>query len=419
MDAVLVFSIIAGIIVLGFTGELLFKKTGIPIYIFLILMGIILGPVLGIFSRETIISGLSLFAVLTLMMVLFYGGLNMKISSLLAGGGRAFIQVTIYVLASITIIGLLVSLLLNWDLISSFVFASMVGGETTAAVIIPLSRSLKLRQTTITFLTLESAMNSIFCIVIFFAFSEIYITGTADLPAAFERVGLQFSLAIAIGLMLSVMWIFFLHRFQKQKFTYVLTLGFILATHSVTAGIGGNGQLAVLVFGIFLGNYTILNRISVNKLNMDSLKLRLRKFQEEITFLLETLFFVFLGLTFVLTSDGFINNFMIGFLLLAVLLIVRFAATTVSTYKSDLCKEKKEIIVMCAQGLTPATLAILAVNLQLPHANNFLILVTYVIVFTNVVTTIGSFFAQRKRKEKFGEIRKNLEDLSKETNGTN
>ena len=53
---------------------------------------------------------------------------------------------------------------------------------------------------------------------------------------------------------------------------------------------------------------------------------------------------------------------------------------------------------MCAQGLTPATLAILAVSLQLPNSDTFVNIVTYVIILTNLVTTIGSIINTRQKK---------------------
>jgi cell volume regulation protein A len=133
LDATLVFAVIAAILIIGFIGDLFFKKTGIPFFIFLIAMGIVLGPVLNVLPREPLLPALAIFAELTLLMVLFYGGLDTRFDAALRGGGRAFIQVSIYVLASTTIIGLLVNFLLGWDILQSFIFASMVGGETTAA----------------------------------------------------------------------------------------------------------------------------------------------------------------------------------------------------------------------------------------------------------------------------------------------
>ena len=138
LDAPFVFAVIAAILIIGFLGDLFFKKTGIPFFIFLIVIGIVLGPILNVFPREPLLPALAIFSELTLLMVLFYGGLDTKFDAVIKGGGRAFIQVAIYVLTSTTIIGLLVNILIGWDILQSFIFASMVGGETTAAVVIPL-----------------------------------------------------------------------------------------------------------------------------------------------------------------------------------------------------------------------------------------------------------------------------------------
>ena len=154
-DTVFIFSIVAAIIIVGFLGELFFRKTGIPIFVFLILMGILIGPVLNLLPRDSLVPSLGIFAELTLLMVLFYGGMDTNLSAAVKGSGRAFVQVTIYVLGSTAAIALIVYVLIGWDPISSFIFASMVGGETPAAVVIPLSRSLRLPEATVTVLPLE------------------------------------------------------------------------------------------------------------------------------------------------------------------------------------------------------------------------------------------------------------------------
>lgn len=53
---------------------------------------------------------------------------------------------------------------------------------------------------------------------------------------------------------------------------------------------------------------------------------------------------------------------------------------------------------MCAQGLVPATLVIIALNLKLPLANNFLSIVTYVIILTNIVTAAGAILGRRRQR---------------------
>lgn len=408
-DIILVFSIVAAVIVAGFLGELFFHKTGVPSFIFLILMGILIGPVFGLLPRDALIPSLGIFAELTLLMVLFYGGLDMKVGAAMKGGGRAILQVVIYVLGSTVAIGLLVSFLLRWDLLSAFIFASMVGGETTAAVVIPLSKSLRFPDVTVAFLTLESAMNSILSIVLFVAFVGIYETGSPNLVGSLQGVAANFSVGIVLGAVLSVAWILVLNKFQQRKYTYVLTLAFVFSTYVISFRLNGSGELSVLIFGIILGNYGLLNRLGSWHLSMDPLQGKLGMFQEEISFLMETLFFVFLGLTFLISGSQVYSNLTIGVEVLLVLLLFRIFSTEISTRNSELRQNRREIVLMCAQGLVPATLAIQAVYLKLPHANTYLNIVTFVVILTNIVTAIGSITRLRSQKLGFREFMSGLD----------
>ena len=152
------------------------------------------------------------------------------------------------------------------------------------------------------------------------------------------------------------MWVYILHFLQKQKFTYVLTLGLIFVTYALSTRLGGNGELSVVIFGIILGNYYLLRRVTKHHMSMDALQKQLGTFQEEISFLMETLFFVFLGLTFVINTDVIASNLATAVVVVAVLLGVRYVATSVSTVRSEIRSERRGIILMCAQGLVPATL---------------------------------------------------------------
>lgn len=404
IDAILIFGIVAVIVATGFAGEFLTKKTGIPIFIFIILIGIILGPVLHIFPRESLLSTLPIFATLTLLMVLFYAGLGLKTQSVLAIGGRVFIQTTVYTLVSTVLIGTLGYFVLKWDFLQSFIFASIIGGEITAAVIVPLSASMKLEEKVVAFLTMEAAISSVFSVVIFSTLIDIRLNPTSNLFNAVSGIAMQFSAGIVVGLVLSLVWVYILYRFQKHKFTHVLTLSLVLATYSITEILGGNGILAVLVFGIIFGNYHLAIKILKTKMNLDNLQQQLKVFYEEISFLLETLFFVSLGLIFEID----IWFLLYGIMFTAVLLITRFGAVGVSTFKSSLSQQKRIIALMCALGLTPATLAILTVTYSLEYpdkftlANDFVSIITCVIILTNIITAIGTVYYlwQQKKSKK-------------------
>lgn len=85
--------------------------------------------------------------------------------------------------------------------------------------------------------------------------------------------------------------------------------------------------------------------------------------------------------------------------LLFVLLAFRTIAANLSRRNSELRTSRFIITLMCAQGLTPATLAIIVLNDGIPLAPVFLNIVTYVIILTNIVTTFGSFWFARRWKE--------------------
>jgi cell volume regulation protein A len=396
-DTSLVFATVAGIICLGFLGEVLFKRTGLPSFLFLISVGILLGPVFQIFSGDQLRPILGLFAELTLVMILFYSGLDMKLRSLIDGGGRTMLLVLSYVALATIAIGLFGYLVMGWGFLQSFILGAIIGGQTNTPVVVPLAKSLKLPEPAVTLLTLESVMNSIVGIIVFLALIQVYTSGTSSLTSSLSGVAASFSIGIVPAAVMSGAWILLLARVKDQKYTYVLTLGLLLATYSITTTLGGSGELGVFVFGLMFGNYKILNSLRNGQLNMDPLIERLSGFQDEISFLLNTLFFVFLGLTFSLSPSSLVSNLAVASAVAALLLGSRVVTVYGSTARSELGKSRPEIILLSAQGVTQATLAIIALDVGIPLGNLFLSIVAYVIIITNVVTTVGSVWIRRKK----------------------
>lgn len=398
INEIIIFSAAAGIIFLGFAGEIFFKKTGISYYLFLISVGIILGPIFNVFPREPLIPVLGLFASFTLIMILFYSGMDMRIKEVIRGSPRTVVQVTIYVVSSIFLIGFSLHFILKWDLPQSLIFGSMVGGETASVVVIPLSRSLRLGQNTITFLTLESILNSIYSIVFYEAFVSLYKTGTSNWALPLITIGTSFSIGIAVGIGLSIVWMFVLKYVRNFKYTYVLSLGLLFITYAITEVLHGSGLVAVLIFGLFLGSSKIILTRLGQKFDLTDMNEQFYKFQGEISFLMETFFFVFLGLVFVITPSTILSNLLLGLLVIGILLVFRFIATKASTIKSELRKDQLAIFIICAQGVVPATLSIAALNDGIPLANTFVSIAVYVIILSNIVTTAGSILVARKNR---------------------
>ena len=409
-DTVLVFAVVSGIVVFGFLGEQLFRRTGIPSFLFLILMGILLGPVFQIFSGQEVSPILGLFAELTLIMILFYSGLDMKLRSLIRGGGRALLLVFLYVPIAILAIGLFCYLVLQWDPIQAFVFGSIVGGQTSAPVVVPLAKSLNLTEDTVTLLTIESVANSILGIVVFLALVQAYSLGVMSWTAAASQIAGSFSIGIVPAAVLAVLWILLLERVKAQRYTYVLTIGLLLGTYVLVSELRGSGELGVFVFGVVFGNYSFLNRLRKKQINLEDLALRLSGIQDENSFLLNTLFFVFLGLTFQIQPEQVVSQLAIASCVVAALIGTRLISVTASTFRSELRQHRSEITLLSAQGVTQATLAIIALNAGLPLGGTILAIVAYVIILTNMITTAGSIWMRRKKSYSFEEFMRRLQE---------
>lgn len=394
------FLIVAAIIILGFLGDILFKKAKVPSFIFLILAGVLLGPVFKLVSQNSLLPFLGIFAELTLIMVLFHGGIDLRLSSILKEGWRAFLQVFLYIGISVTLISFLVHFVLGWPFLLSLIFGSIVGGETTVVVIFPLVRALKLKSNTITFLSLEAALNSVVLVILFITFVGLYQTGSLNLSSAIDSLISNFSIGIILGLILSLLWLYLLNLVKRNEYAYVLTLGLLFLTFSLTNVVGGSGFLAVLIFGLVIGNHNFISSMLKRRVKIRALERQIFTLQGELSFLLRTFFFVFLGLILSLSYQTAFFGVTFGLVIVAVLMFSRTIAVSISTFKSEIAKDKSLILIAFAQGTTPATLAILALSYNLPLSGSFLTLVTYIIVFTNIITTIGAFSFARKRGSK-------------------
>ena len=89
------------VILLGVAGEAFFKKTGIPDVVFLMILGVLIGPVLGIIGPDAVIQIVPYFAALALIIIMFDGGLNLDIKHVVktahffsGSGGSGFCPVS-------------------------------------------------------------------------------------------------------------------------------------------------------------------------------------------------------------------------------------------------------------------------------------------------------------------------------------
>lgn len=399
LSEISIFLTIAIIILVGFAGHIFFERTRIPSFLFLVLIGIIMGPILHLINRADFVPLMGVFSTFTLIMVTFYSGLNLNVVDILSQSGRALLQSLVYILSSVLIIGLIGSVFIGWRPIEAFIFSSMTGGEITAAVVVPLAFSLGFSNDVKSLLTLESAISTVVTIVLFFMFLNQWLLGTMNVYSAAASIAGNFSVGIIFGIIFSLIFLRLIYRLRDKEYTYVLTMGLVLLLYAIVEWLGGNGELGVLIFGLSLSNDKAVSRILDTRIDISMLFPRLNQFQSELSFLFETFFFVFLGLVFTTDPSFMLTDLLYSLVFLSVLLATRYMAVTLATRRSSMTGSRLEITIMCAQGIVPASLSIYLLRYDLALNSVFMSLITYIIILTNIVTTVGVWWVSKRRAD--------------------
>ncbi len=383
--------LIAGVIFLGFFGDILFKRRGIPQTLSLILLGLILKAV-GLIPQNALDFLVPIFGQLTLAMILFDLGMSLDFKQTLGQGASALARSSLYMLLSISIVFVFFHLYVGWGVYQSLLLGSIIGGETTAAVVPYVAQRLsKGNDGLVANLTLESAFNSIVLIILFFVFLNGYLQGVPLDAGGLKTIALTFvaqlSVGVVAGAVAGIAWIRFSRIMEFTDYLYIATIGYVLAVYALVNYLGGSGILAVLALGavfLNLGKFVPGYQLPAGTGGYIS------TLQSEIIFFLKTFFFVFLGLELSLQSFLDLNTWLLAGTVMLALLVSRF----VSTYSVDHRKSrtaKRAIFVMIAQGLTPAVLATTLLENNVVGSGEIVLIATLVIVLTNVVTAIGSY----------------------------
>ncbi len=397
------FFAIGFIIFIGYFGMIFFNKTKIPEIILLLLIGLIIGPILGLVNAEGIIlfeSILPFFATFALMMILFEGGLHLNFFKTVKALSSSFIfTIIVFILSIIFCTGIVFGIsqlgFLHFDLLTSIMFGAILGG-TSSAIVIPLINSTSANEETKTLLNLESALTDALCVIVAVAIGELIILQTFDLTNITSSILGAFSIAAVLGGVFGLIWLKVLTYLQGKPYEYLMTLAALMFLYSVSATLKGNGAIAALTFGMVLGNSEeITNMLKLTTRRVDG---TIRNFQREISFLVRTLFFVYLGILFKI--EYLTVPVVVASILIVLFLFVgrKVGASIISKLKNIFTPDKKIISTMMARGLAAAVLVSLPISMNLGLAKELLNEITaiaFIVIFlTNIVTTIGVFISE-------------------------
>lgn len=381
----------AGIIIfLGVLGESFFRRTGIPDIAFLMIAGLVVGPILGIVSTETVIRIVPYFTAIALIIIMFDGGLHLDIRSMIKTAHYAFLLAILGFSLSVAIVSSIAVYGLGWQWLDGILLGIIVGGSSSI-VVFGLVRNLRISEETKAMLSLESAITDIIATVGAFLLFNTITSGHLN-PDMIGKTAIQsISVGLSLGFGVGLPWMFVFARLQNARHAYMLTLGILFVLFFLAKSLGGTGAITALVFGIMLGNRNLFAR---------RLKIRIStvptedSFHDQLTFLVRTFFFVFVGL---LANFGQVGFLIFGIMMAIVIYFGRTAITKISLTKRFTVFDKKVVSVMIPRGLAAAVLATIPLTLGFKNADAYPQIVFVIIISTVIVTTIGLAKARKNQ----------------------
>lgn len=401
----------AGVVIfLGVAGEAFFKKTGIPDVAFLMILGVIIGPVLGIIQPEAVIQIVPYFAAVALIIIMFDGGLNLDLKQMVKTVHFSFTLAILGFILSVTIATLAVHYALDWSWIESILLGTIVGGSSSV-IVFGLVRNIRISEETKNMLSFESALTDILSTIIAFILFEAILVGQFDLQVLEETLGRAIVVGLVLGFGVGIPWMYVSTKLGNAQHAYMLTLGILFVLFFLANSFGESGALTALVFGLMLGNRSHLAGILKFKLPRIELD---DPTHNQITFLVRSFFFVFVGL---MASLGQYEYAILGVGITIAIYVGRIIVTKTTLTKRFSLLDRMVTRSMIPRGLAAAVLATFPLTLGLPNAEAYPQIIFFIILTSVIITTIGIGRSKKippPEPKEGGFIKKPPEDSQKE-----
>ena len=379
MDTALLLS---GVLALGIGAQWLAWYLKQPSILFLLLIGILVGPILNYLDPDVVLGNLLFpFISLGVAVILFEGSLTLEFEEIKQHGKVVQMLVSLGVVITIAVVALSTYLLFDVDPLIALLFGALVC-VTGPTVIMPLLKSVRPNKTISNILKWEGIIiDPIGAIAVVLVYEYIISGGEANGLLLFGKIVVVASI---IGMFGAWVLAFLMRKHMVPEFLRnVFTLAFVLVLFSISNHLEHeSGLLAVTVMGVALANWKGFPRDHI------------LEFNESLTVLLISVLFIVLAARVELTS--LLN---VGFSGLVLLAIVMFIARPLAVWASSMgstlkTSEKLMISWIGPRGIVAAAISSLfAIRLQeydIQGVELLVPLVFMVIIGTVVIQGLGA-----------------------------
>jgi len=377
----------------AFTG--IFSRTRVPDVLLLTIIGILLGPVFHLARPENFGAVGPVFATITLVILLFEAGLSLDLD-VLRGAIRATLALTFTnFILTMAAVGTAAYFLTGMNIELTFMLGAIIG-STSPAVILPLTKRIKMEQSSKTILFLESAVSDVLSIVIAISLMNSFRMGSVRIGLMLGQIVATIILPGVAGALGAFLWSALLRRIRGLENSMFTTPAFVFVLFGIIEIAGFSGYVAAVVFGAVLGNMETFHRIAWMRRFLPREPITLdepeRVFLAEVVFLLKTFFFVYVGVSIRFTDTRLV---LMGLALTGVIFLVRIPAAWIGLTRSTPRHDAALISIMSPKGLAAVVLASIPREQNIPDGE-MLRDVTYAVVFLSIVfTSVLTFLLER------------------------
>ncbi|MEA1985624.1 MAG: cation:proton antiporter [Euryarchaeota archaeon] len=347
MDSIFLLQLALAVLVMTIIADTLSKRFRVPVLIFLLVEGILVGPeVLGVLDPSILGDGLTAIVSLCVSVIVFDGGLHIDIKSVRTIQKGVLKLVTLGLLITFMLATIICHLVVGFPLQMAALFGALVTA-TGPTVITPIVRSVRVDHKVSKLLEIEGVLNdagSVILAALIFEWIVSQLSGVEVIEFFAYRIFIGLVMGVASGIILTRF--FSLKKALPAQTVKFVTLTMVIATYVISETFGTeSGILAVAIFGIIVGTSDVPYKAAI------------KEFKADLVFIMLSLIFILLA-----AMLRFEDIARIGVMGVIVIMLLMFVVRPLSVFISTIgtrftTKEKLFISFVGPRGVVPASIA--------------------------------------------------------------
>lgn len=385
MAAIEILTWLSVLLLVGIILSYLSNKLKIPNVIVLILAGILIsfikfnGKKLISFSNEF----LTAVAIIALIMIVFDSTSRLNLKRLSKTTPVALRVTLLFIIIELIAISAASYYVMNLGWMLSFLFATIMVGTDPSAVLALLK---KIQHKAITFLEIESLINTPLTVIL--PFIVIEISKTFDISTIFSTFASQISpflqqiiTGVGAGIVIGIIIFKLMQKQYSEILSPVTLIASALLTYILAETLGGNGVLAVTTLGLFFGNVYFKK------------KRTLMTFGSLFSNLFEILIFLLLGLSIVPPTEY--TFYLKAFFLFIIYIGLRTLVVFLNFHQKDYSvKEMLFVSLNSPKGVAVAVVAFTLLSLNIKNIGLIIDLSLLFILYSIILSTVTTHFSK-------------------------